>query len=258
MAKILLGVSTVLIAVSAILGLMTKGRIGGLKEQVASNQALLATAENGRREAESKLEEVKKATEAAAAKADAAATELASVKSAADVGQRQVDTLKAQIDEKEKQITELNTKLAAANTQQAPAAPTTNPEDALKIKELETKLAEAEQVAQALKAKAENIENETKELREAEAKRQRQYVAKGLEGQIMAVNHAWNFVVLSLGDKQGVTPNAEMIIKRGDNMVGKVKITSVDPVTSIADVVPGSLAKGVKVEPGDRVIYVGS
>ena len=55
-----------------------------------------------------------------------------------------------------------------------------------------------------------------------------------LPGTILAVNQAWNFVVLSLGDRQGVVPNAEMLVQRGGQLLGKVRVTSVEPSTSIA------------------------
>jgi hypothetical protein len=82
--------------------------------------------------------------------------------------------------------------------------------------------------------------------------------AKGLEGQVLAVNPSWNFVVISIGDGAGVVPNAEMVVMRGGEAIAKVKITSVEKATSIADIVPGSIAHGVRVQPGDRVIYQGS
>ena len=77
----------------------------------------------------------------------------------------------------------------------------------------------------------------------------------GLEGRILAVNQAWNFVVLNLGDKNGVVGNAEMLIKRGDRLVGKARVTSVEPATSIADIVPSSVPHGESIQPGDTVIY---
>jgi len=64
--------------------------------------------------------------------------------------------------------------------------------------------------------------------------------------------------VISLGDKQGVVMNGEMVIKRGAMQVARVKISSVEPTTSIADVVPGSLSRGVSVQAGDEVIYPGA
>jgi hypothetical protein len=77
----------------------------------------------------------------------------------------------------------------------------------------------------------------------------------GLEGRILAVNQAWNFVVLSLGDRNGVIGNAEMLIKRGSQLIGKVRITSVEPSTSIADIIANSVRSGLTVQPGDTVIY---
>ncbi len=82
-----------------------------------------------------------------------------------------------------------------------------------------------------------------------------QTVANGLSGKILAYNPGWNFVVLSIGDRQGLKANAQMIIMRGNQAIGKVKVTSVEPGNSIADIVPGSIAKGVFVQPGDRVVY---
>ena len=76
-----------------------------------------------------------------------------------------------------------------------------------------------------------------------------------LEGRILAVNPAWNFVVLSLGDKNGVVNNAELLVKRGTQLIGKVRVTSVEPSTSIADIVANSVPQGASIAPGDDVIY---
>ena len=72
---------------------------------------------------------------------------------------------------------------------------------------------------------------------------------------ILAVNPAWNFVVINLGDKNGVVNNAELLVKRGKLLVGKVRITSVEPSTSIADIVANSVPSGVTITPNDQVIY---
>ena len=49
--------------------------------------------------------------------------------------------------------------------------------------------------------------------------------------------------------------NAEMLIKRGNQLVGKVRVTSVEPSTSIADIVANSVPRGLSIQPGDNVIY---
>jgi len=81
---------------------------------------------------------------------------------------------------------------------------------------------------------------------------------EGLEGRVLAVNPAWNFVVLSIGDKSGVVNNSELLVKRGGQLLGKVRVTAVEPSTSIADIVANSMPAGVSVQPGDSVIYQSS
>ena len=49
-----------------------------------------------------------------------------------------------------------------------------------------------------------------------------------------------------------------MVVTRGGEAIGKARISSVEPSTSIADLIPGSFRKGVSVQPGDVVVYEGS
>jgi cell shape-determining protein MreC len=79
-----------------------------------------------------------------------------------------------------------------------------------------------------------------------------------VRGTVLAVNQAYNFVVLSMGDRQGVVPNSEMLVMRSGALIGKIRISSVEPTTSIGDIITNSLARGVQVQPGDTVIYAGT
>ena len=79
-----------------------------------------------------------------------------------------------------------------------------------------------------------------------------------IRGTVLAVNHAYNFVVLNLGERQGVEANTEMLVLRGGTTIGKIRISAVEPATAIGDIVGNSLARGVQVQPGDTVIYAGS
>jgi cell shape-determining protein MreC len=80
----------------------------------------------------------------------------------------------------------------------------------------------------------------------------------GVHGTVLAVNQAYNFVVLNMGDRQGVVPNSEMLVMRQGALIGKIRISSVEPTTSIGDIITNSLARGVQVQPGDIVVYAGS
>jgi len=79
-----------------------------------------------------------------------------------------------------------------------------------------------------------------------------------VRGTVLAVNQAYNFVVLNLGGRQGVEPNSEMLVLREGILIGKIRISSVEPATAIGDVITNSLARGVQVQPGDTVIYAGT
>ena len=80
----------------------------------------------------------------------------------------------------------------------------------------------------------------------------------GLRGQVLAVNREYNFVVLNLGSRNGVSGNATMIVQRGGSLVGRVRTVSVEPSQSVADIVPNSVPAGVVVQPGDTVIFPGT
>jgi cell shape-determining protein MreC len=122
----------------------------------------------------------------------------------------------------------------------------------------ETELAEAKAVAESLKARADELtaSMETKDRTIQEYKSG--YVRQGLSGKVVAYNPGWNFVVLNIGDKAGLKAGVQMVVLRGGNMVGKLKVTSVEPNTAIADVLPGTLARGDSVQPGDSVVFEGN
>jgi len=61
----------------------------------------------------------------------------------------------------------------------------------------------------------------------------------GLKGQVMAVDPKWDFVVLNVGEDQGVLKDGEMLVSRDGRLVAKVVIRSVQKDRSIANLVPG-------------------
>ena len=108
---------------------------------------------------------------------------------------------------------------------------------------------------------------QTKEAPKAEIRRRRETSAQressssrraGVHGSVLAYNQAYNFVVLNLGARNGVEPNSEMLVLRDGTLIGKIRISSVEPATAIGDIMTNSLARGVQVQPGDSVIYAGT
>jgi myosin heavy subunit len=60
-----------------------------------------------------------------------------------------------------------------------------------------------------------------------------------LKGKIVAVDPKWDFVVLDIGDDQGVKENAELLVSRDGKLVAKVIVSRLDKDRSIANVIPG-------------------
>ena len=99
---------------------------------------------------------------------------------------------------------------------------------------------------------------ETRRRREtASAQRESSSRRAGVHGSVLAYNQAYNFVVLNLGARNGVEPNSEMLVLRDGTLIGKIRISSVEPATAIGDIITSSVARGVQVQPGDNVIYAG-
>ena len=117
------------------------------------------------------------------------------------------------------------------------------------------RIAELETVNSQLQDLNSTLETQVATLRGKEEARQKVQVRQGLQGTILAVNQSWNFVVLSLGDRQGLVPNAELLIQRGGKYLGKVRVTSVESSTAIADILQRTVPRGLTVMPGDNVIY---
>ncbi|MFT5124013.1 MAG: DNA repair exonuclease SbcCD ATPase subunit [Kiritimatiellia bacterium] len=75
----------------------------------------------------------------------------------------------------------------------------------------------------------------------------------GLPASIIRVNDQWNFVVLDIGQTEGVLLNVEAIVFRGDEMIGKVRVTDVQENMCIADINRKYLK--TTIQNGDRVVF---
>jgi cell shape-determining protein MreC len=73
-----------------------------------------------------------------------------------------------------------------------------------------------------------------------------------LAGKIIVADPKWNFVVLNVGENQGVQERGELLVNRDGRLVAKVKVQSVQKDRCIANVMPG-WELGEIIE-GDQVI----
>jgi len=60
-----------------------------------------------------------------------------------------------------------------------------------------------------------------------------------LKGKIVAVDPKWEFVILNIGDDQGVKENSELLVSRDGRLVAKVIVSKLEKGRSIANLIPG-------------------
>lgn len=74
-----------------------------------------------------------------------------------------------------------------------------------------------------------------------------------LKGKVLVADPKWDFVVLNIGQQQGVLEDGVMIVNRNGHLVAKVQIRSVQPNRCIANVLPswklGDVMEGDEVIP---------
>jgi len=74
----------------------------------------------------------------------------------------------------------------------------------------------------------------------------------GLKGQVLISDPKYNFVVLNVGEDQGLLEHGELLVNRNGRLVAKVKVSSVTKERSVANVMPGWQLS--EVMEGDQVV----
>jgi hypothetical protein len=74
------------------------------------------------------------------------------------------------------------------------------------------------------------------------------------ESVITAVSQDWGFVVIGAGASTGFTPQSTLLVKRDGRLIGRVLPSAIERSQTVANVILESIAPGVRLQPGDRVI----
>ena len=263
--KSVAGLAILLLVLAAFFGFLNSQKMKTLRATVATAQAARDVAERRIREklnpsAGGAVEDQDKVAQAEnrAAKAEA---EFAKI-------QKEKADLQAKLDENQKEIASLQTPVQEAeknpNASPADNSAATAPAADLQsqVDDLRRQLDSAEKEKAFLSEKLQDIQDRADQPKEGKKRREavRETAPRrtGLRGTVLAVNQAYNFVVLNLGTRHGVESNAEMLVLRDGALVGKIRISSVEPATAIGDIITSSLARGAQMQPGDNVIYAGT
>ncbi len=75
---------------------------------------------------------------------------------------------------------------------------------------------------------------------------------QNLHGTVTAVDAQFDFVVLDIGESQGAREHGELLVSRGEKLIGKLRILDVKKDHSIANILPDW--KQGEIQTGDLVI----
>lgn len=256
--KTLLSISVVFLVVAAVLGILNTGKVKTLRSTAGDAISARDGAERRRATQEKEIKEREAAITAEKAKISGGESRVANAEAELVKLQTEKADMQARLQASEAEIANLQKQIDDAKPVSAnPGAPS-GVELQAQLDDARRQLDSAEREKTLLSAKLQSLEARSSQLEE-EKKRHAVAAGKvGVRGTVLAVNQAYNFVVLNLGSRQGVEPNSEMLVLRDGSFVGKIRISSVEPATAIGDIVTSTLARGVQVQRGDVVIYAGT
>ena len=259
--KNVIGLSVLLLVLAAIFGALNSHKVKALRAKVANADALRREVESRSvtRQRDPKTKEMTATGEDKVAEAENKAAkaeeELAQLqKEKADLqtrlgaNQSEIASLQKRVEEAEKAAKPSETSAATASAAELQA----------QLDDARRQLDSAEKEKAFLSEKLQSAQERSAPPQEERKRRETGGRRTGVRGTVLAVNQAYNFVVLNLGARHGVEPNSEMLVLREGTLIGKIRISSVEPATAIGDIITGSLARGVQVQPGDTVIYAGT
>ncbi|HEV2096673.1 MAG TPA: hypothetical protein VGQ82_09220 [Chthoniobacterales bacterium] len=260
MPKKLIAISVLLLALGAIFGILNAHKTADLRSATARSEIARQQAERLRSAKEKEMKARGASVTAANTKPTETETKVADAEAELVKSQTEKSDLQSRLTASEAQIADLQKRIGpAASNVVSGAQPPAGPTDVqTQLRETRLELDSAEREKALLSDKIRTAQEHSIQLEQEKKRRVPGSGNPGLRGTILAVNQAYNFVVLNLGGRQGVEANSEMLVLRGGALIGKIRVSSVEPSTAIADIVSTSLARGVQVQPGDIVIYAGS
>jgi predicted RNase H-like nuclease (RuvC/YqgF family) len=99
-----------------------------------------------------------------------------------------------------------------------------------------------------------NTRAELDRLNKRDMERSSRIARNSMESVITAVNQDWGFLVIGAGSNSGFTPQTSLIVQRDGRLIGRVVPSAIGPTQTVAEIDFKSLAPGVRLQRGDRVM----
>jgi hypothetical protein len=256
--KNLIGLSILLLAIAGVFGVINTAKVKTLRSNIADANAARDGAERRRADREKEIKAREAAMAAERSKIAESESRVATAEAELVKLQTEKSDLQAKLQANETEIANLQKQVDEGKPGSANPGAATPQELQAQLDDARRQLEDAEREKTFLSEKLQSVQTRSSQLEEEKKRRVVASGKVGVRGTILAVNQAYNFVVLNLGGRQGVEPNSEMLVLRDGSFIGKIRISSVEPATAIGDIITSTLARGVQVQPGDIVIYAGN
>lgn len=169
--------------------------------------------------------------------------ELDQTKAELEAARATVQRLQGEIAEKNTQIAQLNESIAGLEEEKATLESTVQSKDD-EIAQLEADKANLEEEKTMLEGQLEKC---------SQAQDTTRSLPPGTVGKVVMVNPAWQYLIVDLGANQGAALGAELMVHRGDQYLGKIRLSAIRDDVSIADFLPG--AKINEIKENDDVLF---
>jgi hypothetical protein len=248
LGKIFLYVAAAGLVTAAVFGWLVIGKYNDTKtsldSQVQATSAAQADAAKQKKAAEAAAIAQSTAEKSLAdtkAQLDDLNTKLTAATAKADEAQKAIDEAKAEGAKAAADLAAINAKLNGQSVDDILAART----------KAETDLASSQSEQKVLTDQLQDAQGQIEQLKKDINAKATGAIPPGVSGKVTFVNRTWNFVVLDVGLSNGVVPNGQLIVYRKNAFLGKVKVTTADANSCVADILPD--AKG-DIQVGDYVL----
>jgi hypothetical protein len=208
-------------------------KINGLTTELDTTKQTLATSVESERKAKAAAKDATAAADQAKKTLETTKTELATASEKADQQEKRANDLAGQVDKLTQQRNEAQTELAKWK-----ASGLTLEQITATILDNKKLTGENNGLKDENKVLARKLLQTISELDLLTGKIDKVPLPPGLKGKIIAVDPKYEFVVLDIGETQGVLKRGEMLINRSGRLVAKVRILSVETNRCVANILP--------------------
>jgi small-conductance mechanosensitive channel len=225
------------------------GKINTLNTDLQTARQNAQQARNAEQEARAAQEEAEQQAQELQVRLDDATNTLVQVQGELETQRQRADDLQNELEQVTAQRNQAQTSLAQWQALGIPVE---------KIRSTLAQLSEVREQREALQAENEVFARQIRTLKNELAKYNPEYereveLPAGLKGEVVAVDPKWNFVVLNIGEEQGVLKRGKMMVHRNGKLLAKVEIVEVENDRCIANILPGW--QQADIMEGDQAVY---